>query len=80
MDFISRFIGDTISPNSILNRKEISEHSLILLHFIDLQTTPSYNDMKHKNRNGIDVEEAESLDLVTSPESNSSCLVVQIEL
>ena len=34
--------------------------------------------MKHKNRNGIDVEEAESLDLVTSPESNSSCLITVI--
>ena len=80
MDFISRFIGDKISPNSILNRNKILQIYSILLSFIDLQTTPSYNDMKHKNRNGIDVEEAESLDLVTSPESNSSCLVVQIEL
>ena len=36
--------------------------------------------MKHKNRNGIDVEDVESLDLLTSPESNSSYLVVKIEL
>ena len=58
------------------HRKKILEIYPILLHFIDLQTTPSYNDMKHKNRNGIDVEDVESLDLVASPESNSSCLIV----
>ena len=36
--------------------------------------------MKHKNRNGIEVEDVESLGLLTSPESNSRCLIVQIEL
>ena len=37
---------------------------------------PSYNGIKDENRNEIDVEDVESMDLVASPESNSSYLVV----
>jgi len=69
-------LGRKNSSNSFFKRKKILENYPILLHFIDLKTTPSYNDMKHKNRNGIDVEDVESLDLLTSPESNSRCLIV----
>ena len=38
--------------------------------------SPSYNGIKDENRNEIDVEDVESMDLVASPESNSSYLVV----
>ena len=80
MDFISPFIGDKNNSNPFFKRKEILGIYSVLLSFIDLQPSPSYNDMKHKNRNGINVEETESLDLVASPESNSRCLIVEIEL
>ena len=61
---------------SIFQEKEDFRTFSYFTALIDLQTTPSYNDMKHKNRNGIDVVDVESLDLVESPESNSRCLIV----
>ena len=61
---------------SIFQEKEDFRTFSYFTALIDLQTTPSYNDMKHKNSNGIEVEDVESLGLLTSPESNSRCLIV----